>query len=56
MAEVEDIQAIVETSAQEWEPTLDFPSGNSDGSCPDSEKLSKVGPGFQNQAPLQADE
>ena len=35
---------------------LDFPFRKSDGSFPDSEKLPKMAPGFQNQAPLQADE
>ena len=55
MAEVEDTQEIVETSVQEQEPTLEFPFKKSDGSFPGSEKLPKVGPGFQNQVPLQAE-
>ena len=38
--------AIVETSAQEEEPTLDFPFRKSDGSLPDSEKLPKMALGF----------
>ena len=54
--EAEGTRAIVGTSAQEEEPTLDFPFMKSDGSFPDSEKLSKMAPGFQNRAPLQADE
>ena len=35
---------------------LDFPFRKSDGSFPDSEKLPRMAPGFQNRAPLQADE
>ena len=35
---------------------LDFPFRKSDGSLPDSEKLPKMAPGFQNRMPLQADE
>ena len=47
-AKVEGMQAIVETSAQEWELMLDFPFRKSDGSFPDPEKLPKVGLEFQN--------
>ena len=54
--EAEGMRAIVGTSAQEEELTLDFPFRKSDSSFPDSEKLPKMAPGFQNQAPLQADE
>ena len=43
-------RAIVEELA------LDFPFRKSDSSFPDSEKLPKMEPGFQNWAPLQADE
>ena len=46
--ETEGMQAIVETSAQEQELMLDLPFGKSDSSFPDSEKLPKVRPGFQN--------
>ena len=52
----EGTQAIVGTSAQEEELTLDFPFRKSDSSFPDSEKLPKMASGFQNRAPLQADE
>ena len=46
--EAEGTWAIVETSAQEQEPMLDFRLRKSDGSLPDSEKLPKVALGFQN--------
>ena len=46
--EVEGTQEIVGTSAQEEELMLDFPFRKSDGSFPDSEKLPKMAPGFQN--------
>ena len=35
---------------------LNFPFQKSDSSFPDSEKLPKMAPGFQNRVPLQADE
>ena len=49
--EAEGMQAIIETSAEEEEPMLDFPFGKSDGSLPDSEILPKMALEFQNQVP-----
>ena len=46
--EAEEMWTIVGASAQEEEPMLDFSFGKSDGSFPDSEKLPKMAPGFQN--------
>ena len=56
VAEVEDTHKSKEIAVQEWEPMLDFPFRKSDGNISDLEKLSKGQLGFQNQAPLQADE
>lgn len=54
-AGVEDTQEVEETAVQEDEPILDFPFRENE-KFPNSEKVSRGGTGFQNRAPLQADE
>jgi len=52
---VGDTQGVEEAAALEDEPVLDFPFQDTD-KVPNSEKLPKEVTGFQNRAPLQADE
>jgi hypothetical protein len=52
---VGDTQGVEEAAALEDEPVLDFPFQETD-KVPNPDKLPKEVTGFQNRAPLQADE